>query len=197
MLNIVDYAIAKKEWEKAYGDVIELGSVGRNILLNSEGEYAENSYNSNLLYIDKADTIISGETYTISFDAKTSNGTDSFYISTYVNISTTYQRLLTLSPTAEYQRYSYTFNASDGSENTRGLFVVNRRANNPNNTGYLYIKNLKLEKGKVSTEWVPAIEESDLHPFVAKLSEITYQSAVNKEDMESLRNAVISMGGSI
>jgi len=138
-------------------DGLEIG--GRNLLRNSEEEHVKDSSVNSLTYLEIVDGLLSGEEYTLSFEAKSTNGTDNFYISTNVRRGSTYQRIFDLVPSENYARYSYTFVAQEGSEDVVEIMINNRILNNPNNTGYLYIKKLKLEKGTVATDWSPAPED--------------------------------------
>jgi len=132
---------------------------GRNLLRNSEKEHVKDSSVYSLTYLEIVDGLLSGEEYTLSFEAKSTNGTDNFYISTSVRRGNTYQRIFDLVPSENYARYSYTFVAQEGSEDVVEIMINNRISNNPNNTGYLYIKKLKLEKGNKATDWSPAPED--------------------------------------
>src|SRR5690625_1716049 len=138
-------------------DGLEIG--GRNLLRNSEEEHVKDSSVNSLTYLEIVDGLLSGEEYTLSFEAKSTNGTDNFYISTNVRRGSTYQRIFDKLPSEKYARYSYTLVAKNRSENVIEIMINNRISNNPNNTGYLYIKKLKLEKGNKATDWSPAPED--------------------------------------
>lgn len=134
---------------------------GRNLLRNSVTEHEKDSSLTSLTYLEITHGLISGEEYTISFDARTTNGSDNFYISTSVIKGNTFQRIFDLVPSTIYKRYSFSFIAREGSEDVVEIMINNRISNNHNNTGCLYIKELKLEKGNVATDWTPAPEDVD------------------------------------
>lgn len=144
--------------EQAKVNAVQVG--GRNIVLNSKGEH---TYNLVMEYLDVVDIMESGAEYILSFDAKTSNGTDTMYFSTVTPATNgnTFQRVVSMTPTGTYKRYQYTFKSLSGSESVNRLMVNNRTANNPNNKGILYLKNIKLEKGNKPTDWSPAPEDID------------------------------------
>lgn len=137
-----------------------------NILLNGSIERSNNSQTNNILYYyyERCATLPTG-TYTFSFDAHSSNGTDGCYFS-YANGSSTIQRIgeLTNIPTT-YTHYSYTFTVS--ATNSNDIFFTNYTGHggssspNTNNTGYLYIKNVKLEAGSTETAWRAATCEEN------------------------------------
>ena len=132
---------------------------GENLLRNSKPE-ASHVYNSSALiyhYFSFSGNLPTG-TYTFSFDIKSSNGTDACYCS-YANGSSTINRIATLTniPTT-YTRYSYTFTSS--ATNCNDIFFAHYTGHgspvNTNNTGTIYVKNVKLERGDTSTNWSPA-----------------------------------------
>lgn len=135
-----------------------LGS-GENILKNSKNEVSH-VYNSSAIlyyYFSFSGNLPTG-TYTFSFDIKSTNGTDSCYCS-YANGSSTIVRIATLTniPTT-YTRYKYTFTSS--ATNCNDIFFAHYTGHgsptNVNNTGTIYVKNVKLERGDTATNWSPA-----------------------------------------
>lgn len=109
-------------------------------------------------YPPKLATIEAGEKYTVSFEAygEADILMNYFYImaddgnsrlSSTVNISTT------------PSRYSFSFTASEDVENCSILFGY---ATTNNDATVFYLKDPKLEKGNVATDWTPAPEDISL-----------------------------------
>ena len=52
----------------------------------------------------------------------------------------------------------------------------------------------KLEIGNEATDWTPAPEDIDAHPFVVELAETVYRSKQNEERIRNLENAITALG---
>ena len=99
-------------------------------------------------------------TYTLSFDAK-NNGTDAAYFSV-ARENSTQMRIGELHPGHNhYAHYSYTFTTT--STTIDNVFFTAYKSygspTNANNTGILYIKNVKLESGNIETPFEIAASE--------------------------------------
>ena len=136
---------------------------GRNLVINSGDEIVVNSSSSELIRLSMPEPRgIIDRHCTISFDARTDNGTDNLYISIHKEDGNTAKRIVDVKATTTYKRYSYSF-IYDTNIEPVGLMFVNRRANWSGNTGILYLKNVKLEMGDTSTDWSPAPEDLDIN----------------------------------
>lgn len=102
-----------------------------------------------------------GDEVTVSFEIKTSNGTDK------VDVWTREERLLYASqtivsiiPTTEWTKHSYTV-TRNSSKDWWGLLFGNASRTHSANTGIMYVRNAKLERGNKATDWTPAPEDID------------------------------------
>src|SRR5699024_11810685 len=59
-----------------------------------------------------------------------------------------------------------------------------------------WLRNFKLEKGNKATDWTPAPEDINAHPFVTKMAEISHLSKLNNEQTEENANAITEGGAS-
>ncbi len=165
-----DYALSDQEIKEiSRGLVVHYplnnnGLGGENLLKDTKAEKTH-VYNSSSLiyyYFDFSGNLPTG-TYTFSFDIKSSNGTDGCYVS-YANGSSTINRIGELRniPTV-WTHYVYTFTHSSTACND--IFFAHYYGHggsstpNTNNTGTIYVKNIKLEKGSIVTQWSPATSE--------------------------------------
>lgn len=93
---------------------------------------------------------------------KSSNGTDKIYFSIANNTSTIQRIADSVIPTTSYTKYSITFNYT-GTSTSNGFFITSCASHgspvNQGNSGTVYIKNVKLEKGNRATDWTPAPED--------------------------------------
>lgn len=149
---------------------IQIG--GENLLKNTQAEVscAYNQSNVPKWYFTFSGNLPVG-TYTISFDMKSSNGTDTFYCS-IGNGDSTMMRLAAPVPTTTYTRFSTTFNYTATSTSNDFFFTsytTYGRPTNENNTGTVYLKNIKLEKGNKATDWSPAPEDIDVHKYITDI----------------------------
>ena len=145
-------------------EALEIG--GRNYLKNSDVEKTQEYNLSTVIRYEYHKQPISNEQYTLSFDAKTSNGTDVMYVSIGNNDSTV-KKVLTFESgeiPLEYKRFSVVVDQWPTNTNNGIIFIhytQHGKPANENNTGTLYIKNIKLEKGNKATDWTPAPEDID------------------------------------
>jgi len=140
------------------GNIVEypsvLESTGRNLLLETKNEQAVDSSSSEAIYeyyFPEGKRIEVGETYTVSYDARSDNGADQHYISIFKpGGGSTAQKIKDVKPSMEYKRYRFTFTYTS-SDIPTGVMFVSRAQNWANNTGTTFIKNVKLEK---TTPWL-------------------------------------------
>src|SRR5690606_36876701 len=138
----------------------------------------------------------------LSFDMKTENlvfGTTNPWLGVQINIEFTDGSLQLIhiiwtsinSATNDWRKYSRTHTIFD-KEISRAIVpnILMRDA-----TGIVSIKNIKLEIGNKATDWTPAPEDIDAHPFVAELAETVYRSKQNEERIRNLENALTALGG--
>ena len=163
------YEAAKEAYDRANAakdsiDNLEIG--GRNLLLNTREEksYLASTNRYAIYYgVSEPLDIAIGDTITISFDAKTSNGTDKLYLSALRsdkrNTAQTIKNNVIISAT-EWTRYVFTFTRT-APEDFYGLLINGGVRWNPDNTGTLYLRNVKMEKGNKATDWTPAPEDVD------------------------------------
>ena len=129
-----------------------------NLLLNTSLEKTGASNSAQWFRWNVANPMLAtNHIYTLSFDAKMSNGTDVFYIGWANNDSTQITMQEGVKVTNEYKRYSFTGQTTKTNINA---FVISNykgygRGNGNNTTGVLSIKNIKLEEGSIATPWCP------------------------------------------
>ena len=157
-----DCLSAKEVKEISKGLILhyKLNQPNPNLLLNAATEQSGNSQTAHILYYYYSSfSYLPTGTYTFSFDAKTSNGTDNCYVS-YANGASTINRITTLnSIPSTWTHYTYTF--TNSSSNSNDIFFTCYKGyggdgTNTNNTGILYVRNVKLERGSTETSFTLA-----------------------------------------
>lgn len=131
-------------------------------------------------YFDSFEKLPSG-TYTFSFDIKSSNGTDNCYVS-YANNASTLNRIDSLVQIpAEWTHYSYTFTST--STKCNNIFFANYTKygspHNSNNTGIIYVRNVKLEQGSIETPYCMA-QSQGYYPYIYDSSGNNYNGKAIK-----------------
>lgn len=220
-INLINYALAKKDWKKAYEDlkVLEIG--GRNLLRNSDFRFEQLYYRSwqatikivsddthNHVLHGTADTSSNffantigryyneafkkGEVYVFSFFAKGnttikniglgSSGANYYFITNAVG-------RITLNE--EWNYYYVVLEINDNAHKADEQLLLRFEID----AGEIFITKLKLEKGNKATDWTPAPEDINAHPFVAELAETVYRSKQNEERIRNLENAITALGG--
>lgn len=186
---------AKDEFSVAIDSVdkkisgIEVG--GRNLLRYSTQKYLQrpNSYctgiveeegkrallfdkTNNILYLGGRDSYLEkGKTYTFSFYAKASEELE-FTRGIYINSGNS-GFIPDTKITTDWERYSFTFTAS--SNDSVGIHMYPRINNNDGTYKSFYITDWQLEKGTVTTDVTPALEdvESDINNLSQEVTKNT------------------------
>lgn len=175
---------------KSTVDGMKLG--GRNLLKGTSmdvvtGAYPSSSYKNYLSYttIDVAD----GDTYTLSFDAKSTHAGDillCFFYSpntTLTGVSSTGVKFdypdgyLQVKLTADWQRYWCTWTQS---ATAKQKTVIPFRCQSGNGTGTVSMRGVKLEAGNKATDWTPAPEDTDSAVADAKKAGTDAQSSADR-----------------
>lgn len=178
------------DWIMQVGDrtVESLNSDGVNAVKLSKGRTTTQSGYSSILFKNVLTTLITTNTqYTLSFDV-------------YPNVYTTFNATIMDSDSSDRLTTVATMNAAAANKWTKVSCILTRLQNSPANIGgqvvYLtgmssansasyIIKNIKLEKGKIPTDWTPAPEDYD-----SKLA--TAQSEI-KQTTDSIKASVSAL----
>lgn len=136
--------------------------------------------------INKAEeVIIPNETYVISFDAYSDTSLFSFHGGLYhKNVESNnynyHSGRMSITISQEnvgiWQRYSFTFDTHKGIDTSKPIYLVINGHNNPEGSGY--IKNIKLERSNIVSQWVPSQFDVDdsLDDVVNDMKEYTNKS---------------------
>ncbi len=136
--------------------------------------------------IHKAEeVIIPNETYVISFDAYSDTNLFSFHGGLYhKNVESNNYNYHSgrMDVTIEqehvntWQRYSFTFTTHKGIDTSQPIYLVINGHNNPEGSGY--IKNIKLERSNIVSQWTPSQFDIDdsLDDVVNDMKEYTNES---------------------
>ena len=136
--------------------------------------------------IHKAEeVIIPNETYVISFDAYSDTSLFSFHGGLYhKNVESNNYNYHSgrMDVTIEqehvntWQRYSFTFTTHKGTDTSQPVYLVINGHNNPEGSGY--IKNIKLERSNIVSQWTPSQFDIDdsLDDVVDDMKEYTNES---------------------
>ena len=158
--------------------------------------------------INKADEVIEpNETYVISFDAYSDTELFSFHGGLYHKVveSSDYNyhsgRMDVSIPAHNvglWKRYSFSFTTHKGIDTSEPIYLVINGHNNPEGSGY--IKNIKLEKGVIISQWTPSQFDVDdsLDDVVDSMKEYTNESIKELNanisiELDSITNKVSSI----
>lgn len=158
--------------------------------------------------INKADEVIEpNETYVISFDAYSDTELFSFHGGLYHKVveSSNYNyhsgRMDVSIPAHNvglWKRYSFSFTTHKGIDTSEPMYLVINGHNNPEGSGY--IKNIKLEKGVIISQWTPSQFDVDdsLDDVVDSMKEYTNESIKELNanisiELDSITNKVSSI----
>lgn len=131
------------------------------------------------------EVIIPNETYVISFDAYSDTSLFSFHGGLYhKNVESNNYNYHSgrMDVTIEqehvntWQRYSFTFTTHKGIDTSQPIYLVINGHNNPEGSGY--IKNIKLERSNIVSQWTPSQFDIDdsLDDVVNDMKEYTNES---------------------
>ena len=175
---------------------------GNENLLKDTKKEVSHIYNSSSLiyYYFNFSGNLPVDTYTFSFDIKSTNGIESCYCS-YANGASTINRIATLTNIpSTYTHYTYTFTSSG--TNCNDIFFAHYtghgKPTNTNNTGTIYVKNVKLEKGNMDTGWSPApsdttkVVDSSGYNHIGIANNITYTLDAPRYEISSVFNGTNS-----
>ena len=183
-----------------YNDSVELPQVGYHphidletfhfpciALINRNAKFSMANRELSLRHeIHKAEeVIISNETYVISFDAYSDTSLFSFHGGLYhKNVESDNYNYHSgrMDVTIEqehvntWQRYSFTFTTHKGIDTSQPIYLVINGHNNPEGSGY--IKNIKLERSNIVSQWTPSQFDIDdsLDDVVDDMKEYTNES---------------------
>lgn len=129
--------------------------------------------------------IIPNEQYVISFDAYSDTNLFSFHGGLYhKNVESNnynyHSGRMDITVEEEHvgtwKRYSYSFTTHKGVDTSKPIYLVINGHNNPEGSGY--IKNIKLEKGHIVSQWTPSQTDSNdsLNDVVNDMKEYTNES---------------------
>lgn len=190
------------DWIMQVGDrtVESLNSDGVNAVKLSKGRTTTQSGYSSILFKNVLTTLITTNTqYTLSFDV-------------YPNVYTTFNATIMDSDSSDRLTTVATMNAAAARKWTKVSCILTRLQNSPANIGgqvvYLtgmssansasyIIKNIKLEKGNIPTDWTPAPEDYDSKLITAQ-SEIkqttdAISASVSALDKSTVKSASLTI----
>jgi len=154
--NASDY-----KWVKYAADYEGLEIGGRNYLPNSKAERQLTSYTLFLPLDEENKHELAGEQVVVSFEARHDNDSSPVTPHVYYRASDGYNMGHSYGEnkrtTTEYQRFVIPIDEDkipSDMTNYTGLII---RKNDNSNT--IYIRNIKLEKGTIATDWTPAPED--------------------------------------
>ena len=213
-INLINYALAKKDWKKAYEDLKVLGVGGRNLIKDSNNftNYAKSSgVNATFttgvsvtewgatdatriqtsggtltvkLFKQIASPSVAGQQYTVSVWVKN--------IGNYPVVVKTQLSGISTVNVGEQKRVIITV-TGNGTSNLQLRFETTD--DNISNPLDFIVWRAKAELGDKVTDWTPAPEDIDAHPFVVELAETVFRSKQNEERIRNLENAITALGG--
>ena len=159
-------------------------------LINRNGKFNMANRELSLRHeIHKAEeVIVPNETYVISFDAYSDTSLFSFHGGLYhKNVESNNYNYhsgrmdITISQenVGIWQRYSFTFDIHKGINTSEPVYLVINGHNNPEGSGY--IKNIKLERSNIVSQWTPSQFDIDdsLNDVVESSKDYTNQAIKN------------------
>ena len=156
---------------------------------------------------NEEDIIIPNEQYVISFDAYSDTNLFSFHGGLYhKNVESNnynyHSGRMDVTIAEEHvgvwKRYSYSFTTHKGMDTSEPIYLVINGHNNPEGSGY--IKNIKLEKGHIVSQWTPSQFDVDdsLNDVVNSMKDYTNESIKELNanislELDSITNKVSSI----
>ena len=145
---------------------------------------------------NEEDIIIPNEQYVISFDAYSDTSLFSFHGGLYhKNVESNnygyHSGRMDVTIAEEHvgvwKRYSYSFTTHKGMDTSEPIYLVINGHNNPEGSGY--IKNIKLEKGHIVSQWTPSQFDVDdsLNDVVNSMKEYTNESIITNNATLDIR----------
>ena len=228
-INPLNYALAKKDWDKAYEDLSVLEVGGRNLLRNSGNFSTTDGWNTGTV-VDKDGY----KTIEVSSDIIKMNSNlpilepNTYYVySGWLMSSEDYESSNIENRKPLHFQARYNDSTTAGYESTQlitkdypsvipantwfkiTLLIKTRKDNKEDDIEFVpyvfsggftdskyWLRDFKLEKGNKATDWTPAPEDINAHPFVTKMAEISHLSKLNNEQTEENANAITEGGAS-
>lgn len=203
-INLINYALAKKDWEKAYEDlkVLEIG--GRNLIRNTSDKNKTVSWSGwdyNLIDVPHIDDIglSVGDPVVFRVYIEETNAPVRAFAQFYVlddGGKTRYRSKdgnIIDEGESGWSEVKFTISEEDVRDLQRFTVTIRNAKNNPNVT--VTYRKAKMERGNKATDWTPAPEDIDAHPFVVRLAETVFRSKQNEERIRNLENAITALGG--
>ena len=202
-INLINYALAKKDWKKAYEDlkVLEIG--GRNLIPNTSDKNKTVSWSGwdyNLLNVTHIEDIglSVGDPIVFRVYIEETNVPVRAFAEFYVldDGGRIHYRPKNGNIIYEGESGWSEVKLTISEEDVRDLqrFKVAIR-NTYNSNATVTYRKAKMELGNKATDWTPAPEDINAHPFVAELAESVFRSKQNEEIIRNLENAITALGG--
>lgn len=204
-IDVINYVLDDKDWKKAKDDLELLGESGRNYMLDTQK--TANALTREHLYFGRIDDALEkigeGKIITVSFDVKSATGN---YLLVYNNNhrhkwyfsvpETTFNGMSFRNFGTEWVRLSFKAKVMFSEDAVTNHGDTKIEFFGEYNTGnFFQIKNVKIEKGDQKTPYLPAPEDLGVHPFIAELAELQYETKRNKERLDELEKATVNLGG--
>src|SRR5690606_6412809 len=208
-INLINYALAKKDWEKAYEDLRILENGGRNLLRNSHFNglnYWAGNGTATIAIENGYLKVIFGQspsTPGLRYGPQITLEKGFYTASAKVNVENLSKPLafyvlpnyrgtdVLQGGETGWRIITWTFEVT-ADQDTGRFYLLSIGTSS---TDYMLVEWIKLEKGNKATDWTPAPEDINAHPFVAELAETVYRSKQNEERIRNLENALTALGG--
>ena len=169
-------------------------SVGGRNLVRGTGTETSTTYNGGQWHVYSLGNtkLEPDEEYALSFDAKSSNGKDKMYWSFAKDgTSQEYITACLIIDSIIYKRYVIKGKIKCTSDKYNQILYASNNgwASVYGNTGTIYVKNVKLEKGNKPTDWTPAPEDVDSSISTIKsLADVAQSTANSANALATLVN---------
>lgn len=191
----ISQRVTGSSWESTYLpqvndkiDGIQIG--GRNMLIDSKNRPPINgSTNSKRVTYKLDENIVSGQTYTLTYEINVTSGNINNKTTLQFTSNTADRKNITMNPKT---KNAYTFVATQNSNEISIYFGTGYTNDNLNADGSII--NAKLEKGNKATDWTPAPE--DVQSQIDKTNNTlnTYKTTIeaNNSFIEQNKNQILS-----